>query len=130
MKPILIHDKGELAAFLGKYPQLNYYHLGDLGEHYWPHTSWYALKEDGQIQAVILFYSGMQPPILLAIANSNLEQMQALVNAIRPFLPPKFYAHFSSGLEDIYQDTYHFTPHGEHYKMVLADPAKLDKVGQ
>ncbi len=129
MNPVLIREKAELAAFLGKYPQFNYYHLGDLGVHYWPFTTWYAYKEAGEILAVILFYTGMQPPILLAIANHNLEHMQALAKSISPFLPSKFYAHLSPGLEDIYQDTYHLTHHGEHYKMVLTDLAKLDEVG-
>ena len=49
MNPVLIHEKAELAAFLGKYPQLNYYHIGDLGVHYWPFTTWYAYKEAADI---------------------------------------------------------------------------------
>ena len=76
-----------------------------------------------------MFYTGMRPPILLAINNHNLEHMLALVKSNSLFLPSKFYTHLSPGIKDIYQDTYHLTHHGEHYKMVLTDRAKLDDVG-
>lgn len=55
--------------------------------------------------------------------------MLALAKSNSLFLPSKFYAHLSPGLEDIYRDTYHLTHHGEHYKMVLTDLTKLDEVG-
>lgn len=128
MKPVLLHDRSELAAFLGKHPQFNCYHLGDLDDFFWPYTSWYAHKQDGEIQAAILFYTGIHPPVLLAIDNHNLPQMQALANGIRPILPPKLYSHLSPGLEDCFQESYQLTHHGEHYKMVLTDHAKLEKI--
>lgn len=126
MKPVLIQDKPELAAFLGKYPHFNFYHLGDLDDFFWPNTSWYAHKKDGKIQAVILFYTGIQPPVLLAIDNHNLPQMRDLAVAVQPELPPKFYSHLSPGLEDCFLDVYQLTHHGEHYKMVLTDLTRLN----
>lgn len=128
MKPVLIRDKPELAAFLGKYPQFNFYHLGDLDDFFWPHTSWYADKEDGDIQALILYYTGIQPPVLLAIDNQNLPKMRDLAIAVQPKLPPKFYSHLSPGLEECFQESYQLTHHGEHYKMVLTDHSQLEKV--
>lgn len=128
MKPVLIHDKAELAAYLGKFSQFNFYHLGDLDDFYWPYITWYAHKKENEIQAIILFYTGIRPPVLLAIDNHNLEPMKALAGAIHPFLPSKFYSHLSPGLEVCFQDAYELTHYGEHYKMMLVDPAKIDEV--
>jgi hypothetical protein len=102
VKPVLIQDKLELAAFLGKYPQFNFYHLGDLDDFFWPHTSWYAYKQGNEIFAVTLFYTGINPPVLLAIYNHNLPQMRELVIAVQPELPPKFYSHLSPELDTVF----------------------------
>ena len=47
--------------------------------------------------------------------------MYDLLKSIIPVLPYKFYAHFSPGLERIFQDNYELKSHGEHYKMALKD---------
>jgi ribosomal protein S18 acetylase RimI-like enzyme len=128
MKMIYLHDKNELEDYLLKYRHLNYYHLGDLDDFFWPYTTWYALKEDGEIKALNLFYMGIDPAVLLGIVNDNLEEMKTLLSQSLPLLPPDFYAHLSPGLEKILEEGYTLDHHGEHYKMNLTDPSKLDGI--
>lgn len=125
MKAVCIHDKRTLETFLLKHRALNYYTLGDLDDFFWPHTTWYALKEDDLIQALVLIYTGTDLPVLLAINNDNQAQMLALLEAVRSVLPKRIYAHLSPGLEGPLQADYQLEHHGEHFKMSLVDPTKL-----
>lgn len=127
IKPVLVHKKEELEAFLLNHRELNFYTLGDLDDFFWPNTTCYALKDD-EIRALILFYTGIKPPSLLAINNDNREQMQDLAEGILPLLPRSFYAHLSPGLEDIFQKEYKLAHHGEHYKMALRDTSLIAQV--
>jgi ribosomal protein S18 acetylase RimI-like enzyme len=129
MQPILIHDKEELEKYLLRYPQLNFYHLGDLDDFFWPYTSWFALKEDDQINALILMYSGIRPVTVLAIENDNHGGMLKLLENSLPLLPGVFYAHLSAGLEQVLSAYgYQIKLHGEHYKMALSHPEKLELI--
>jgi ribosomal protein S18 acetylase RimI-like enzyme len=127
-KPVFVHDKAGLEAFLLKHREVNFYHLGDLDDFFWPYTTWYALKEAGELAAVFLLFTALEIPILLGIDNDNQDQMQALLGSILSLLPHKFYALLSPGLEAILAGTYHLEPHGEHAMMVLKDPDKLAPV--
>lgn len=118
----VIIDRSELETYLVNQAQVNFYHLGDLDDTYWPNTTWYAIKASGEIKAVILFYQGMEPPILLAIDNHNQSEMIALANDIFPTLPNKFYAHISPNLVNTFQDNFQLEHHGEHHKMNLTQP--------
>lgn len=116
-----------MEKFLLKHRELNFYTLGDLDDFFWPYTTWYALKDD-EIRALILFYTGITPPVILAINDDNHAQMQALAQAVKSLLPPSFYAHLSPGLEDVFQKDFNLAPHGEHYKMVLRDPGLIAQI--
>jgi ribosomal protein S18 acetylase RimI-like enzyme len=128
MKLIYLHDKNELETYLLKYRHLNYYHLGDLDDFFWPYTTWYALKENREIKALNLFYMGIDPAVLLGIVNDNLKEMKTLLRQSLPLLPPDFYAHLSPGLEKVLEGGYALDHHGEHYKMNLTDSSKLDEI--
>lgn len=128
MPLIFLHDKPTIERYLLEFPQLNFYHLGDLDDFFWPYTTWYGWRENGQIKALALFYTGIAPAVLLAILNDNQPEMEALLQASLPFLPPRFYSHLSPGLESVFQSSYTLEHHGEHYKMGLADRTKLDAV--
>jgi ribosomal protein S18 acetylase RimI-like enzyme len=128
MTLIFLHDKNELETYLLKYRHLNYYHLGDLDDFFWPFTTWYALKENGGIKALNLFYMGIDPAVLLGIVNDNLEEMKALLIQSLPLLPPTFYTHLSPGLEQVLEEGYTLDHRGEYYKMNLSDLAKLDEI--
>ncbi len=127
--PEYLHDKNELERFLLRYPHLNFYHLGDLDDFFWPYTSWLALREDGEITALTLLYSGIQPAAFLAIVNDNQAQMESLLQGSLALLPKSFYAHLSPGLEDVLQrGGYRLELHGAHHKMALTRPHKLEEV--
>lgn len=129
MKPIFIHDKTELERYLLKNRELYYYHLGDLDDFFWHYTSWYALREGEDIRALALLYTGGETATLLALADENdRPAAAALIEALHPLLPPCFYSHFSPELHAPLLPYYDFNPGGEHYKMVLTHPEKLQAV--
>jgi len=124
---LILHDKQEIEAFLRRDLLLHIYSLGDLDDFFWNNTIWYAAKQNGQIQAVILFYIGQPPPVLLALSD-DIATMQDLLQSILPLLPNRFYAHFSPGLEEMLAAQYHVQSYGAHYKMGLVDQSKLATV--
>lgn len=145
MSVIVLHDKAQIAAFLRQNVYLNLYSLGDLDDFFWNYTTWYAWREGDKLQAIILFYTGLELPVLLAhgstkdggvqksLASSQGEKtlvtpLQKLLRAILPYLPRRFYTHLDLGLETILTGDYQLDPHGEHYKMALIEPARLAEV--
>lgn len=128
MSLIFLHDKRQIETFLLKHRHLNFYHLGDLDDFFWPYTTWYALQEDGEIKALNLFYSGIDPAVLLGIVNENFEEMAALLETSLPLLPSSFYSHLSPGLEKVLEMEYYIEHHGEHYKMNLIDIATVEEI--
>ena len=128
MKPVFIHDKTELENFLLERRTINYYALGDLDDFFWPYTTWLALKEGGEIQALVLLYNGGTLPTVLAFGEDNRAEMLALVEGIRPLLPQHFYSHFTPGLDAPLRDHFSFHSGGEHYQMALAHPECLADV--
>jgi GNAT superfamily N-acetyltransferase len=145
MSAIVLHDKAQIDAFLRQNIYLNLYSLGDLDDFFWNYTTWYAWREGDELQAIILLYSGLDLPILLAHSSarkqevyksgafSQLEEalvtpLQKLLQALLPYLPRRFYTHLDPGLEVVLADAYQLDPHGEHYKMALTEPALLAEV--
>lgn len=123
MQAICLHDKNEILAFLQQNTYLHLYSIGDLDDFFWPYTTWYARRENDQIRAIILFYSGISLPVLLALGD-DLPPLRALLAAILHLLPAHFYAHLSPGLEVILEERYTLESHGQHYKMALTDPSR------
>jgi len=128
MNLIFLHNKKQIETFLLKHRHLNFYHLGDLDDFFWPYTTWYALQEGGEIKALNLFYSGIDPAVLLGIVNENFEEMAALLENSLPLLPPNFYSHLSPGLEKVLEMGYYIEHHGEHNKMNLIDIASVEEI--
>jgi ribosomal protein S18 acetylase RimI-like enzyme len=113
-----VHDRAELEALLGKDPALHAYELGDLDDFFWPYTSWYRHDD-----AVALVYHGLETPTLIALAPPL--PLAALLTALGPLLPRRFYAHLSVGGAALIADDFVPDPHGRHYKMALTDRAAL-----
>jgi GNAT superfamily N-acetyltransferase len=91
-----------------------------LDDFFWPYTTWYALTIDQAPVAIALLYTGQALPTLLALSEPP-AHMSELLESILHLMPQDFYAHFSPGLEHIFQDRYELLSHGEHYKMALQD---------
>ena len=121
-----LSDRSQLESYLRRSPDLNLYHLGDLDDFFWPHTRWFARLRAGQIRALALFYTGEDPPVLLAIAHRNHEAMAALLADLVPDLPGRVYAHLSPGLIRHFKSRYETVHHGRHHKMNLVRPGDLD----
>lgn len=129
MKLLSLHDRGEIEAFLRGNTFLHIYSIGDLDDFFWPYTTWYAIKEAGEIQALVLLYTGGDTPTLLALTDdARAESMRELLRCLLPALPRAFYAHFTPGLEAVVREAYSLAPHGSHYKMALNHPARIADV--
>lgn len=124
MKFVCLQDKQEIEQFLRRNILLHIYSIGDLDDFFWPYTTWYGLKTNGNLTAVTLLYSGHAIPILLALSE-NYNTIAELLRSISHVLPPRFYTHLSPGLESVLSDTHDFVSHGEHYKMALQDKGKV-----
>jgi ribosomal protein S18 acetylase RimI-like enzyme len=124
---LILHDKNEIESFLRQNVFLHIYSIGDLDDFFWNHTTWYASKQNGEINAIILFYTGLPLPALLALTD-NMAPMQELLQSILHLLPSRFYAHLSPGLEGIVRKQYQIKPHGQHYKMALKNRSRLNNI--
>lgn len=127
MRPVSLHDKAEIATFLRRKPWLHLYHLGDLDDFFWPYTLWYGSKRGGEIDQLVLLYTGLDVPVLLAISEEA-EAMCSLLKSIMHLLPRKIYSHLSEGVAEAFAADYHIEPNGQYYKMLLTQPSQLETV--
>jgi len=121
-------DKHSLESYLRRYPQVNYYSLGDLDDFFWPDTRWYISRQADEISALALLYTGEDPAVLLAILNENRESLTGLLQSLIPDLPERVYTHLSPGLEALLSEKYSLEHHGEHFQMTLTDFSALDAI--
>jgi len=115
-----LHDKSRIESVLRRNTYLHIYSIGDLDDFFWPHTIWYGLKTEGNLEVVALLYTGKACPTLLA-ESERPPAMMDLLESIRHLLPERFHAHLSPGGDDVFRDTHRIYSHGKHYKMALAD---------
>ena len=127
MQMIMLHDKDEILSFLQKNVFLHIYGIGDLDDFFWNYTTWYALKQNGIIKAIILLYTGVSLPVILALSD-DLDPLNELLRSVMHLLPNQFYSHLSPGTEKVMEERFHLKPHGEHYKMGLKNNAELKNV--
>jgi len=129
MEFICLHDRTEIEKFLRQDIYQNIYALGDLDDFFWPHTTWYALKDRDEIVQVALFYSGVALPVLLLFCTESTREItRAMVSSLARLLPDRFYAHLSVDLDSAFINTFHLTSNKVHLKMALTDPARLENV--
>lgn len=128
-KTLQLTDRADIESFLRRDVPLHIYQLGDLDDFFWPYTKWYGLKQNGELTAVALFYTEVDPPVLAALAHDDtIESLGNLIQTIGDELPSRFYAHLSDGLQASLADTYQLTSHGLHTKMVLKDRSALAQI--
>jgi RimJ/RimL family protein N-acetyltransferase len=124
---ISLHSKSEVETFCRKNPFLHIYALGDLDDFFWPHTTWYALREGGGVRQLVLLYTAQPLPVILALSEAPGGMRELLADLVR-VLPRRFYAHLSPGVADVLADAYRIQAHGNYQKMALSDRARLDAV--
>ena len=125
MKTIFLHDKTEIASVLRRNVFLHIYSIGDLDDFFWKYTTWYAFEQDEEVRAIVLLYTGLSLPTLVALSD-DMPTMRSLLGSALHLLPQRFYAHLSPGLEAVLEEAFRLTSHGEHYKMALRDRLALD----
>ncbi|MCG8353173.1 MAG: GNAT family N-acetyltransferase [Chloroflexales bacterium] len=128
MNLVSLHEKREIEAFVGQNPFLHLFELGDLDDFFWPHTIWYALKEQDAIRQLALVYMAGVTPVLMANPNSPLGQMRELLHGLLPLLPRRIYTHLHPAHVDVMARNYAVQERGLHYKMGLFDPPRLDTI--
>jgi hypothetical protein len=87
-----LHDRDEIAHFLGQESERRAYELGDLDDFFWPYTIWYGLREQQELRQLLLLYIGTMTPTLLCTGK---QQGGELLEASRHLLPKRFYAHIT-----------------------------------
>ena len=127
MKTCSLHDKGEIEEFLRKNIYLHIYSIGDLDDFFWHDTAWYALKNGGDIQALVLLYTVPPTPTLHAMCEEH-EPMPELLQSILHLLPGRFHAHLSPGLSEVFDERGSLECDKKYYKMALTDKSRLADV--
>ena len=122
---IHLHDRATIEAFLRRDVWLNLYHLGDLDDEFWPHTTWYGSREGGELAALALLYSGLTLPCLLALSGGETRALADLLRALPPVLPARLYCHLTPGVEPALAEAYELVSHGPHLKMALRETATI-----
>jgi hypothetical protein len=122
----ILHDKNAIWQFLKTSPELQIYCIGDLDDFFWPKTIWYALTVNKKIHAIALLYVGMQIPTLLCFYENNPDYSLKLLEQIKSMLPPKFNAHLSPGLIEIFGKQNVIAYYGLNLKMAITKhPGKI-----
>src|SRR5438067_11340686 len=104
---VCLHAKDEVEGFCRGNPFLHLYALGDLDDFFWPHTTWYALREGREVRQLVLFYHDptMRLPTLLAYPEQPVGLMHELLRALLAVLPRRLYAHLpESGADGLTND--------------------------
>lgn len=122
---VCLHAKDEVERFSRQNPFLHIYAIGDLDDFFWPYTTWYALREAGRMQQLVLLYTGQPMPCVLAYAEQPIGPMRDLLRGLLPVLPRRFYAHLTEGVTNVFADDYRIQPHGPYHKMGLTDRSRL-----
>jgi ribosomal protein S18 acetylase RimI-like enzyme len=121
---LCLHAKDEVEGFCRRNPALHLYALGDLDDFFWPHTTWYAVRDGEQVQQLVLVYTGQPLPTVLALAEQPIGPMRDLLRDLLRVLPRRFYAHLTEGMADVLSEHYRLEPHGAHHKMALTDRSR------
>src|SRR5580704_9174266 len=121
---VCLHAKDEVERFCRGNPFLHLYAIGDLDDFFWPHTTWYALRQGGRVQQLALVYTGHTRPTVLAYAVEPVALMGDLLRALLPVLPRRFYAHLTGSVADVLADDYRIQSHGPFQKMGLTDRSR------
>ena len=65
-------------------------------------------------------------PVATVAFDRRPGSSHALLAALAPLLPQRFYAHLSAGAEQVFAEGFDATPGGPHLKLALADHAALN----
>lgn len=101
-------DPEQLAAVLRAQPLSQLYLLADLEPGLFQHCEFHGWVQGEEVTEVALIYRGLAVPTLLHHQLGGDNSSQALIKALLPRLPARFYAHLSPGLEVLLARRYQF----------------------
>jgi hypothetical protein len=127
---VCLHAKQDVEEFSRRNPFVHLYEIGDLDDFSWPHTTWFALRDRGEVRQLALLYSDltMRMPAILAYAEQPESPLRDLLRALLPVLPRRFYAHLTETVADVFTDDYRIQSQGVYHKMGLAARSRLSAV--
>jgi ribosomal protein S18 acetylase RimI-like enzyme len=129
MRLATLRDRDAIEAWLGRDAAVHLYELGDLDDFFWPSTTWYGLLDGDVVRAIALLYTATSLPVLVAMGRtSELPEVCALLEALSPVLPSRFYTHLVPGSASTLARAFDLEPHGTHDRMVLVDRARIAEV--
>ncbi|MEV6964359.1 GNAT family N-acetyltransferase [Hamadaea sp. NPDC051192] len=103
----VVIDRGEVRELLTRHPGRHLLAIGDLDDAFWPHTRF--IHGWGQ---TLLLYTGLQTPVVLAVADPPTESMRSLVTAFLGELPDRFYGHLSEEAAEALRPHFTLDVHG------------------
>lgn len=104
-----------IRDFLNQDRSLTAYALGDLDEAFWPDSLFYGAWSGGRLAAVVLLYSGLEPPVLTAFGHPDgVEAVFA-----QQMLPGEIYYLFLPEMETILRARYDLPNCKREWRMVL-----------
>lgn len=115
-----------------KYVSLHIYEIGDLDDFFFPRTKWIGSRIDEKLNFLALFYDAPGLTVLLALGGDQ-KEVQNGISMFQEYmsqLPNEFYAHLSPGLSIVFDQYYHFEPHGLYSKMVIEDHTFANKLAK
>ncbi|MBC8249382.1 MAG: GNAT family N-acetyltransferase [Anaerolineales bacterium] len=66
-----LNDKEQILAFLQQDRIYAAYAIGDLEPSLFAQCQWFGVEDDGETQALALFFTGLQPPALFTMGDSD-----------------------------------------------------------
>lgn len=121
-------DRETVRMFLNQDRSLTAYALGDLDDAFWPASKFYGAYADDALQAVLLLYTGLTPPVLTAFGDA--AGVRAMLEALP--LPDEVYYLWLPQLGAVLGEQYDRTHEHAEWRMVLDrdafHPADLDTV--
>ena len=76
-------NKDQILAFLQQDRIYAAYAIGDLEPSLFAQSQWFGAEDDGEIQALALFFTGLQPPALFTMGDTD-GLAAILASALRP----------------------------------------------
>ncbi len=78
-----LSDKEQILAFLQQDRIYAAYAIGDLEPSLFAHCQWFGAENDGEMKALALFFTGLQPPALFTMGDTN-GVAAILASALQP----------------------------------------------
>ncbi len=123
-------DRKQLEGFLRRSPGLNLYSIGDLDDHYWPETTWFAACRDGNVAAVLMYWHGHGDPVVLALGELDDGALESLFREVLPDLPESGQIHYTPSVARAVQECLELADDSartDHVKMQMMQiPESID----